>query len=151
MGQKRRELLIACALAVVFVAFLSQNVFSKKKKTAAPVAEAVLDSLQFVDNVAVLNAVKLNDQLLATQEQIWFLGWQRDPFFPDQTAGFAGPVALTGIVWDEKKPIAMVNDQVLAVGDQIQGYTVTRINRDAIVLEANGQEITVSLFQETEG
>ena len=46
---------------------------------------------------------------------------------------------LKGIVWDEKKPYAIIGAHVVVVGDYVDDKKVTKISQDTVVLEYDGQ------------
>jgi type II secretory pathway component PulC len=76
---------------------------------------------------------------------------ERDPFnwareqinrFKDQepklrSSSVAG-LTLSGIIWDRKKPLAIINDRVVSVGDTVKGSTVLEILKDMVVFEQEG-------------
>ena len=53
-------------------------------------------------------------------------------------------LSLNGIVYDEEKPYAIVNDRILVKGDTIEGATLIKISRDGIKLSFNGEEFEVN-------
>ncbi|MBU4590249.1 MAG: hypothetical protein KKG01_04930 [Candidatus Omnitrophica bacterium] len=71
-----------------------------------------------------------------------FTDWGRDPFSSGQTTSAPSTVSdmvLTGILWDDSSPLAMINDNPIAVGDKISGYTVVEIRKDRVII-TNGTE-----------
>lgn len=52
---------------------------------------------------------------------------------------------LEGIIWDENKPIAVINDKVMAVGDVIDGAVIKEIKQNEVVFEVNGQKSSIKL------
>jgi len=79
---------------------------------------------------------------LALEEEAGKLKLERDPFFkqPIVLAGDSSHgLRLSGIVWDETRPTAIINDEILAVGDQIAGYKVVIINKNKVIV-SNGQQ-----------
>lgn len=77
---------------------------------------------------------------------------KKDPFSPPvisavEKAGtevLAG-VRLEGIIWDEKKPIAVINDKVVGIGDEISGAKIIDIRQNEVIFDVNGQMVTVKL------
>jgi len=66
----------------------------------------------------------------------------RDPF----TFAYTGPkssrdgLELTGILWDETKPTAVINQTFLGAGDSTNEFTVVKVLQDRVVLkDANGE------------
>ncbi len=75
--------------------------------------------------------------------------------FVDPTRPYAAPVPIraaiaksfvvNAIFVSSHRQIAVINGQRVAVGDTVDGATVTRIERNLITLDANGREVTASL------
>jgi hypothetical protein len=63
------------------------------------------------------------------------------PSAPATQADAAWPaeLKLMGIIASATNPMALINGQTVGVGDVIEGIRVTKIDRDKVVLEWNGQ------------
>ncbi len=73
-------------------------------------------------------------------------GWGRSPFeLVGGGAMGAKGLALNGIVWDENFPLAMINDQVLGVGEKIDNRQIKKITRTEVTLEEQGREFILTL------
>lgn len=59
-----------------------------------------------------------------------------------RTELFAG-LSLTGIIWDKKKPIAVINGKMLGVGDIIKGAKVKKIQKESVMLRKHGTNYTL--------
>ena len=55
----------------------------------------------------------------------------------NRTALFTG-LSLTGIIWDKKKPLAVINGKMLGVGDTIKGAKVRKIDKESVLLRKHG-------------
>lgn len=78
------------------------------------------------------------------------LPWSRDPFMAQGKLAKKGPsrpeaLALSGIIWDEKKPAAIINDNIVSVGDEIQGKKVIKIEKNKVILQEDGEEYILRL------
>ena len=51
---------------------------------------------------------------------------------------------LQGIVWGGKFPQAIINEQVVKIGDTVEGALVTDINKYGVVLLVDGKQYTLS-------
>lgn len=51
---------------------------------------------------------------------------------------------LNGIVYDEERPYAIINNKVLLRGDTIEGATLIEINRDNVKFMFDGKEIVLN-------
>lgn len=83
-------------------------------------------------------------------------GWGESPFLSGRNAssGDGGTVGspsgerryeLNGILWDPQRPSAIINNQVVSVGDRLRGWQVMEIRKDRVVLSdgATTRELTV--------
>ena len=50
-------------------------------------------------------------------------------------------LAVSGIVYNEKTPSAIISKQVYGVGDVVDGYTIVRITRSEVEFEKNGKKL----------
>lgn len=50
---------------------------------------------------------------------------------------------VSGMIWNSKKPAAIVNDQVVAIGDQISNWSVTQITKDGINMTFEQQNLWI--------
>ena len=75
-----------------------------------------------------------------------FSDWDRSPFLlhGELAQGVRG-LLLDGIVWDAQNPLAMINNQVLAVGDSVGRSRITRITKTEVFLEEEGSEFILRL------
>jgi hypothetical protein len=71
---------------------------------------------------------------------------------PSRMPGFeelAVDDTLGGIVWNEKEPLALVNDQVVGVGEELEdGAVVTAITQDTVKFSRNGNRYYLVLREE---
>ncbi len=84
---------------------------------------------------------------------------RRDPFVslvtPDgrllnlEPAGAGTKVALEGIIYDKNgQSYAIINGEVVGVGDYILGYSVVNINKDMVILMKNNEYMEYKLQKE---
>ncbi len=50
-------------------------------------------------------------------------------------------LAVSGIVYNEKSPSAIISKQVYGVGEVVGGYTISRITRTEVEFEKNGKKL----------
>ena len=87
----------------------------------------------------------------------------RDPFFPlvDERGKYLSVsnlgysfdnLNLSGILWDAKgESSALINNEVLSVGDSVDGFQITEISQKSVTLGKDGREYTINLsIQEEE-
>lgn len=70
----------------------------------------------------------------------------RDPFVFGPREGAlrqAGP-SLIGILWDATRPLAMVGDEMVGVGDTVAGWTVVQIQEGAMVIRRDDRQEVIT-------
>lgn len=94
-----------------------------------------------------------NAQSKQASDRFVYTKWDRDPFHNSsirvkkavyrtvQEISFQ----LKAISFSEGMSVAMINNQVLKVGDLIEGYTVKSIQPKQVVIEKDGQSKTLKL------
>ncbi|MCQ9208024.1 MAG: DUF2531 family protein [Omnitrophica bacterium] len=87
---------------------------------------------------------------------------RRDPFRPlvDENGQYvlgaerpysSGVLNLSGILWDSQgKSSALINNQVVKIGESISGFTIENITKDSVTLSKDGKEYTIELSIEKE-
>lgn len=74
---------------------------------------------------------------------------QKNPFRPDHVSGIIsevkGSTELRGIIWDSRRPFALIGDRVIVEGDSIDGKKVLKINKDSVILDNKGTEEILKL------
>jgi len=69
------------------------------------------------------------------------------PGTPDGSSQPAGAFALNGILWTEKGGVASINQKILREGESLEGYKITKIERQKVILKKEGEEIRLHLAQ----
>ena len=60
--------------------------------------------------------------------------WSRDPFARGPAVVGVAGLALTGIIWDQAAPMAIINGEVMQLGQEIDGYRLLEIKPDRVWL-----------------
>lgn len=63
-----------------------------------------------------------------------YVSWGRNPFMLKEAAVSVKRFKLNGIAWDPVSPRAVINDQIVGIGDKIDGNTVVEIKTDRVIL-----------------
>nr|MBU1328615.1 general secretion pathway protein GspB [Candidatus Omnitrophota bacterium] len=97
-----------------------------------------------------LAAISIISPATSADEYTSMASWDKDPFYPEApfinsgSGGIAG-VILNGIVWDVKNSYAIINNEIVKLGDKVNEMTVVEINEKNVVLDENGQRYTLEL------
>lgn len=124
-------LVIICVSTVYFISAKHKNKDSRAAK----------------DEVLIQDAGELNQQFDKSIAQIKKIGVITP--LNDSFGGADGlsDVALSGIAWDEKLPLAFVNQSVMGVGDKVNGSEIVEIKKQSITLKSReGKEVVVKLW-----
>ena len=157
MTKSRRQMLILAASVVVMIAVYVRALrpsgpIAPKAGGRPPASESAAATARETAAAPASGVVSLDlpEALPARQaqrDQASRLAWGRDPF----TGGAAGAEVsgfdLSGILWDATQPIAVINGQMLRVGDELESYKVTQIAQDSVLLSDGSQTLTLAIPQ----
>ena len=134
--KKKIELIITGIGAIIFIFLIisyAQKSWHKKiiSKNAYPASTAAM--------TGSLESKKSWDKIK----------WGKDPFLMDTSnlkehQDMAGLV-LNGIVSGQENPYAIINNEIVKLGDKINDMFVIEINEKSVVLEQNGQKHILEL------
>jgi len=144
MDKKRLEIIITGALIIIFIFALSGSIKKinlKFKSAPHPAARP-----QPQQSTSAGPEVK-KEQLPSPQDAN--LKWGRCPFsgkaYTSVNKGEVLNLKLTGIVWDEKNPQALINSRVVEEGDTIGQLIVIKIYPDRVKLGQNEKYFEIKL------
>ena len=149
MNKEKRNLVILSSIVLLAVlVWIRGFTVSVRPKQSPGSATPVTASLQ------VASAPPSHPERFPSGERSRsrFNSWGRDPFVleGELAQGIKGLV-LDGIVWDEQNPLAMINDEVLRVGDTIGNSRIVNITQTEVTLKEGGSKFTLRLGGEVTG
>lgn len=103
--------------------------------------------------IAVLTKSPVKNTNLIDIEQKDKESWGRDPFIYPYKKKSISPALpkknklwkLTGIIYNNSTPIAVINKKPVKIGDSIDDALVIQINRKDVVIEINGSKIVLNV------
>ncbi len=129
---QKKAILAVLALIAVFVWYNGLKSFSKNKDSAPSGYLEVSSSRQEIKR----------------KKRSGHKEWGRDPFMVTQTpASSSSALALDGIVYDEKDSYVLINNQLLHIGDEVNGNRVVGIQQDRVILNDGNKDIELKLEQ----
>jgi len=123
--------------------------FSPVKDAPSPSAEAqgpsVAERLDRVWPDREPNAVEARNPFSLTP--LWLRSVGTGPAAgPDAAEVFAQAHPLVAVVMDGRQSYALVNDRVLTLGEQIDGFTLVSVGSKSAVFERRGERIVLELL-----
>ncbi|NQT06641.1 MAG: hypothetical protein HQ575_03775 [Candidatus Omnitrophica bacterium] len=94
----------------------------------------------------IVNAAKERIQKKRSAVRTNFVGWRRNPFVPEiKLKEDVITLTLNGILWDEIMPRAIINSDVVDIGDVIEGNRIVAINHNNVILNDGTEDFTLTL------
>ncbi|MFH1441891.1 MAG: hypothetical protein ABIH18_07640 [Candidatus Omnitrophota bacterium] len=143
MDKNKIQIAVTAVLVVVLILVSINSIHRiKKKLSPAKLPAAVplaVSAPQQAGSAPVVSTQAAQDKYA----EIAKLEWIRDPFSDKIYLSTKGEIDLnlSGILWDEKKPSAIISDKVVNEGDTIGKYTVLKINKENVILNDGVQNI----------
>lgn len=143
-NKKKIELTIT-GMGIIFLIFMAISQMPKHKNN-----KPVSGREAFSNQESAATSFTNDDQgeSLATIEGANDAKWGSDPFFMDSNNAIEqgmGELILNGIVSDKDSPYAIINNEIVKLGDKVSGMTVIEINEKNVVLDGNGQRHALEL------
>lgn len=149
MERKDRIQLAVIAVGLAVLAFfLVRNLKAAGKRPSNPAVSVQAPAQP--SGPATVPVSRSADKTLGLQEKRWEAAWGRDPFRAlSDTAGRLVELQLRGISFSPaKKGYAYINDQIVTIGDTIGGYTVSRIEKDKVLLTRSAQTFILTFIDD---
>jgi len=144
--------LILLALTIVVIIFGLTALFKPSQKPELSYQEPQAQiSIEEV-SVDIESQDKLS-LLKQTQEKLEEVDWTNDPFAVGEGSLFSKGLSsfkVTGIVLDPNGAHAVINDEVLKVGDELAGWKVMEILPNKVILKRGNEEVNLTLWEEME-
>lgn len=145
IGKKNKiEIAITLVLVIIFFVALSNSI--KKIKNAKRRIQRTTEINSDVSKVETASSIY--DILSRKSSKIKIV---RDPFsrVPFKETNVSSPkqdiFSLSGIIWDDVSPKAIVNGKIVREGDSIGGKKVIKIEKDAVVLKDKNKTYRLTL------
>ena len=149
MTKPRQQLLILAGLVVVMAAVYAKIGRGTPRHPAAEAVSTpeVAGAAGTAAEVVMLDLPDAVPTRQAQHDRASRLAWGRDPFTGGDAGAEVSGFDLSGILWDATQPIAIINGQMLRIGDALEGYRVTQIAQDSVSLSDGSQTLTLTIPQ----
>lgn len=146
MSEQKKEVAILSVVLVIFVFVLLSMVIRikarqdrykiKAKKALAPLITEEPPSPEDLDSIFSKTQIRRDPFILGGPEK---LGEEAE----DETG-----LELTAIAWDQQRPLAIINNEVVGVNDEINGAKIVAIEKNKVKLTKDNQTWELKLFPE---
>jgi hypothetical protein len=148
IGQNdKKKAAITLVLLVILFFVLNRAVKLTKKHnskiTPLPLTASVFPSGN--NDVAVSDKISRFKKLIEESKKVKF---ERDPFMRSPEISLEkefSEIVLSGIIWDEKTPRAIIDGKIVGIGSRVKNNTVVAIKPDSVVLNDGEQDFKITL------
>lgn len=144
MGRKRLEIIITLVLVIVFILAWANSirVLKERNKRNVPVQVPNAFVTPEAANSGTLTEANINNGKTN-------LEWNRCPFSGKNYGSIESKsinLKLNGIIWDDKKPVAVINNDIVKSGDKLSNnIVVVEIKKDRVILNDGSKNIELKL------
>ena len=137
MEKKDKIQLGITGVLVIVLLFFLMRAFEKRKPPSPVKAKELV----------IGQSVKRPGLYARLEQEIKKMDFKRDPFSQQSLSDLkeSQDLHLSGILWDEANPTAIINGQIITVGGEINGKKIVEIKKDKVILEADGQTTELGL------
>lgn len=139
MEKKQTEIIITAGLAVVLLFSLSNSIKKIKQRMKKPPAVVAPIALPKVAPSIIKEA-----KMPVAESGDWI----RCPFSGKVYTTVEGKsisLKLSGILWDDLKPQALINNSIVQQGDFIGDYKVIKINKDNVLVSDGNKDFALTI------
>lgn len=142
MTKKDKMELIITSVGILLLILAIGNIFKakgetkEKKKVAAKASSVAAGTVEGIAHLKV-GFQEFEDKIVVSE-------WGKDPFTYKPLAHM-GDLRLGGIVWDEEAPTAIIDGEIVGVGDVIGGNVVVEIQPDRVILNDGSEMVELTL------
>lgn len=127
---QNKKLIVLVVLGVLAIFSLFHGIFTSSKTRRPPQARE--------SDIQAERKVPMTEKPILTQrvtKRTNYSSWGRNPFTLQETSfkAFKGLI-LDGIMWEKEKPLAIINNDIVKIGDNVSGNIVVDIKQDRVIL-----------------
>ncbi len=148
--KKQKIEFIITAIMIAVLVFILINAFKGKKQTrrsgkGSSVSSTYLKPQRragIKKRPAKIRDTGLYRRLKEETEQIMLI---RDPFIRGPISSSEGELSLTGILWDKDNPLAIINENIVKIGDEVGKNKVVAIEQGGVILNDGTKDFRLNL------
>ncbi len=163
MDKKKKEITIIALLVPLLAFVVYSNLISPSKEKKKPPLKTVSKEVAPAPGKVVAPAGRKKEEHLPPldrvvrqrQEEIVRRPWGRDPFntapiSPEEVNRSSNWRAfhLTGIIPSSEGGVAILDGEVIGVGEEHRGYSLIKVEDRRITLEKSGKKFIINMLEE---
>ncbi|MEK6728053.1 MAG: hypothetical protein AABY28_05235 [Candidatus Omnitrophota bacterium] len=138
---QNKKLVVLAVLGLLAIFSLFYGIFTPSKTRRLPQVKE--SDIQSVRKVSMTEKPILAQRVTKRTN---YTSWARNPFTLQKTSSkvFEGLI-LGGIMWDKEKPLAIINDEIVKIGDNVSGNIVVDIKQDKVILKDGAKDFELRI------
>jgi len=141
MDRPKKQVTILTLLAIVMVVVYGKAFLPSRSSTADVESSEAADHIPSSDASSSASYdehhnVLFEEEFASIREEqsrrMMNSAWVRDPFASGSGNGSLSGLSLSGIMWDPSTPVAIINGELVNVGDTIDRYRIVSITKDEV-------------------
>lgn len=149
------ELILAAILIIVLLLAVNNAIKRSKRSARTAVKPGVGNTPPAANKItetkAPQAAMPVKPQYQLQEEESQSLELKRDPFATvipavvKSQAAQVSSITLSGILWEENNPLAIINNKIVKVGDRVAGCNVVEIRQNSVSLNNGTKDFELKL------
>lgn len=140
-NMQNKKLIILAILGILAIFSLIYGIVASPKTRRSPQVREL--------DIQPEREVYLTEKPILTQrvaKRTNYASWSRNPFTLQKTSSkaFKGLI-LDGIIWDKEKPMALINGEIVKIGDSVSANLVVDIKQDRVILNDGAKDFELKL------
>lgn len=140
---QNKKLIVLAVLGILAIFSLFYGIFTPSRMRRPP--QATESDIQAERKVLLVEKAILTQRVTKRTN---YASWGRNPFTLQKTSSKAfKSLILDGIMWDKEKSLAIINDEIVKIGERIGDNIVVEIKQDSVILNDGTKDFELKLGQ----
>ena len=138
---QNKKLIILAVLGLLAIFSLFYGIFTPSKTRRPPQVRG--SDIQSERKVSMTEKPILAQRVTKRTN---YTSWGRNPFTLQKTSSMTVKgLILDGIMWDKEKPMAIINGEIVKIGDRIGDNIVVEIKQDSVILSDGTKDFELQI------
>jgi len=139
---KQKKLKIALPILFVVLAFVWGPIFFGSSSKRAADNNRIRASNSSQKNTGGMRSAALSRSGSQKKSRSTYTEWGQNPFMLKRSAK---ALYIEGIMWDDQNPSAIINGNIVGVGDTVESKTIVDIRPNSVIISGDDGEIELRL------